>query len=365
MLRMGCYGKYIEIHIGMYGRGGIVTILLVDSDKSALDRETKRLTQQTLAITVSLHSSGDDALQFSISHDVDMVFTRDILADMTGRELAEKIRQVRPKVECHILSPNEEIPFNRFLRSPLRFHNIVGGQARSLEKTVDTERTSTVETRRADTPGHFFQAEQEEGDRSMTEQELRSLNRKELLEIMIEQGRELETSKMQYEKDLAFLKSEHEKDMDYLKTEYEKEIATLKEELEHAQSALKSRQIDIDEAGSIAMAALQLNGVFEAAQAASQQYIENIRSLSDRQASICAQRDAESKAEQERRMQETTTKCAQMEYLSKKKCEEMEAEAKRKSEAYWAEVSHRLQSFYENHQELKKLLNFSSSNFSL
>ena len=43
----------------------------------------------------------------------------------------------------------------------------------------------------------------------------------------------------------------------------------------------------------------------------------------------------------------------------------MEAEAKRKSEAYWAEVSHRLQSFYENHQELKKLLNFSAPNISL
>ena len=182
---------------------------------------------------------------------------------------------------------------------------------------------------------------------------------------MIEQGRELEISKAKYEKDLAFLKSEHEKDMDYLKAEYEKEIAALKKELEGARAALKNRQIAIDEAGSIAMAALQLNGVFEAAQAASQQYIENIRSLSDRQASICAQRDAESKAEQERRMQETTTKCAQMEYLSKKKCEEMEAEAKRKSEAYWAEVFHRLQSFYENHQELKKLLNFSAPNISL
>ena len=63
----------------------------------------------------------------------------------------------------------------------------------------------------------------------MTEQELRSLNRKELLEIMIEQGkRRWETSKAKYEEDLAFLKSEHEKDMDYLRTEYEKEIATLK-----------------------------------------------------------------------------------------------------------------------------------------
>ena len=64
-------------------------------------------------------------------------------------------------------------------------------------------------------------------------------------------------------------------------------------------------------------------------------------------------------------MQETTAKCEQMEYFSKKKCEEMEAEAKRKSEAYWAEVSHRLQSFYESHQELKKLLNFSAPNISL
>ena len=101
----------------------------------------------------------------------------------------------------------------------------------------------------------------------MTEQELRSLNRKELLEIMIEQGRELETSKMQYEKDLAFLKSEHEKDMDYLKTEYEKEIATLKEELEHAQSALKSRQIDIDEAGSVLTCANDVVHPVTAAQA--------------------------------------------------------------------------------------------------
>ena len=199
----------------------------------------------------------------------------------------------------------------------------------------------------------------------MTEQELRSLNRKELLEIMIEQGKEMETSKAKYEEDLAFLKSEHEKDMDYLRTEYEKEIATLKKDLECARAALQSKKIAIDEAGSIAVAALQLNGVFEAAQAASQQYIENIRSLSDRQASICAKRDAESRAEQERRLQETTAKCEQMEYLSKKKCEEMEAEAKRKSEAYWAEVSHRLQSFYESHQELKKLLNFSAPNILL
>ena len=62
----------------------------------------------------------------------------------------------------------------------------------------------------------------------MTEQELRSLNRKELLEIMIEQGRELETSKGEIRKGSGLLKSEHEKDMDYLKSRIRKEIAALK-----------------------------------------------------------------------------------------------------------------------------------------
>ena len=342
-----------------------MTILLVDSDKKALDREMRRFTQRPSAVTVSLHSSADDAIRFSIYHDVDMVFTRAVLADMTGRELVEKIHQINPKVECHILPPGEEIPISRFLRKSFNFTGNGSAQARPLEEKTKASDANVMKRRRPETSGSSFQTEREKGDRSMTEQELRSLNRKELLEIMIEQGRELETSKAKYEEDLAFLKSEHEKDMDYLRTEYEKEIAALKKDLEHAQAALHSRQITIDEAGSIAMAALQLNGVFEAAQAASQQYIDNIRSLSDRQASICAQRDAESKAEYERRLQETTDKCAQMEYLSKKKCEDMEAEAKRKSEAYWAEVSQRLQSFYENHQELKKLLNFSTPNISL
>ena len=96
-------------------------------------------------------------------------------------------------------------------------------------------------------------------------------------------------------KELEFVKAEYEKDLEFLKTEHEKEITSLKAELEDARKALQKREIAINEAGSIAVAALQVNGVFEAAQAASQQYIENIRSLSDRQASICAKRDADSR----------------------------------------------------------------------
>ena len=193
----------------------------------------------------------------------------------------------------------------------------------------------------------------------MTEKDLRSLSRKELLELLIEQGRELEQLKSQREESLDHLRSEDEKKRNLLKAEHEKEIDALKKRLEETEKALQNREIAINEAGSIAVAALQINGVFEAAQAASQQYIENIRRLSARQDVLCTQRDAESRAEAERRIHEAAVKCQVMEAACREKCAMMEAEAKRRSEAYWDEVSSRLQSFYENHQELKKLLKFS------
>ena len=62
----------------------------------------------------------------------------------------------------------------------------------------------------------------------------------------------------------------------------------LREELAAAEAALNDKRIKIDRAGSIAEASLSLNGVFEAAQAACRQYIENIEALSLRQAEICA-----------------------------------------------------------------------------
>ena len=43
----------------------------------------------------------------------------------------------------------------------------------------------------------------------------------------------------------------------------------------------KSRRIELEKAGSIAEASLRLNGVFEAAQKAADQYLENLRQLSE------------------------------------------------------------------------------------
>lgn len=80
----------------------------------------------------------------------------------------------------------------------------------------------------------------------MTEKELRKLSRRDLLEMLLAQT---------------------------------KEVERLKKELDAANEALRSREILLANAGSIAEAALQLNGVFEAAQKAADQYLENIKNL--------------------------------------------------------------------------------------
>ena len=82
----------------------------------------------------------------------------------------------------------------------------------------------------------------------MTEQELRKLNRTELLELLLEAMRENEL---------------------------------LKAQLAEANQKLADRTIVAAKAGSIAQAALQLNGVFEAAQHAAEQYVENVKRLAD------------------------------------------------------------------------------------
>lgn len=366
-----------------------MVILLVDSDKRALDREKKRLTNQQFAVTASLYSNADDAILYAMYHDVDIVFARAVLDGMTGQELVDRIHSFKPDMECHIFLEDEEIPFCRFLKtrqSSSCAWSLDEGTPGPMDEKKDKNDTEAFlkGNRYSRLFENLCQGVRKRSDEQMTGQELRGLSRKELLEIMIAQGKELETCKEKYNKDLTFLKSTYEKELNALKSGHEKEVQDLKEksqkeisdvkekcekekeslkaELEQARTANQRREIALDEAGSIAMAALQLNGVFEAAQAASQQYIENIRSLSDRQAAICARRDAENKAEIERKLAEVTTKCAEMEAACRRKCRLMEAEAKRKSDDYWAEVSRRLQSFYDNHQELKKLLGYSLKN---
>ena len=142
----------------------------------------------------------------------------------------------------------------------------------------------------------------------MSDIELRKLNRRELLEIMVEQAEEIER---------------------------------LQAELKAAEEKLQDRELKINSCGSIAEASLSLNGVFEAAQAAADQYLENIRSFED----ICRlmQDDARQRA-------------AQIVADAEAQASAREEEADRKVNRYWEEVSQKLETFYSEHQGLKEML---------
>jgi len=97
----------------------------------------------------------------------------------------------------------------------------------------------------------------------MNKRELRRLSRADLLEMLIDQS---------------------------------KEVQELRQRLSEAEAALQNRELIIEDAGSIAEASLALNGVFEAAQNACDQYIENIRRLGERQEAFYLQRERENMA---------------------------------------------------------------------
>lgn len=67
-----------------------------------------------------------------------------------------------------------------------------------------------------------------------------------------------------------------------LLAEQEREIQDLTEQLEYKNRIIEQRTLCMMEAGNIAQAALALNGVFEAAQKAADQYLESVKKLSDK-----------------------------------------------------------------------------------
>ena len=90
----------------------------------------------------------------------------------------------------------------------------------------------------------------------MTDKELKKLTRAELLELLLIQTREMER---------------------------------LQEKLTKADSMLSNRYMQYLEAGTLAEAMLKVNGVMEAAQAAADQYLENIAQMEREAKAYCRQ----------------------------------------------------------------------------
>ena len=124
----------------------------------------------------------------------------------------------------------------------------------------------------------------------MTERELKKLNKNQLLELLKEQT---------------------------------ERANRLEIEFEEIKRKLKERKIIDNNTGSIAEAAIKLNAVYEAAQAAADQYLENIERVSAEQDSITKKIEEEARAKAELMLQETEKRCKLREEEEKKKLEEI------------------------------------------
>ena len=110
----------------------------------------------------------------------------------------------------------------------------------------------------------------------MTQKELHRLHRQDILQLLLTQSEETD----QLRKELA----ETQEALSVIEANYErlrKRLDHKDEQIHHLRDMLeehrKRRRIELEEAGSIAEAALRLNGIFEAAQKAADQYLYNLQ----------------------------------------------------------------------------------------
>ena len=170
---------------------------------------------------------------------------------------------------------------------------------------------------------------------------LKNLDRKELLELMLE---------IRHENECIAKQAQDISDQNRILLEQ-----------------LKDKKIKINKAGTLAEATFLLNGVYESANVAAQQYLDNLQSLYDREKMQYEQKEADAykQAQQmledatqqcERLIKSTKEKCQVMENETRTSCEAMRLKAKAEADSYWNELSARLETFYQSHEGLKALL---------
>lgn len=135
----------------------------------------------------------------------------------------------------------------------------------------------------------------------MADRELKKLSRAELLELLVKLSEENEA---------------------------------LTAERDALRKELDDRTLHLRSAGSIAEAALRVNGIFEDAQRAAEQYLESVKQMSD-----TAQAEADA-----------------LMARTQEKCDEMVAQAQKTADAQWAGLQIRLDAYCQAHEGLAEWL---------
>lgn len=179
----------------------------------------------------------------------------------------------------------------------------------------------------------------------MTDKELKKLNRLELLELLVAQGKDLEECQNQLAK--------KDEEMEDVKAQ----VKEATKQVENLQAKLKTRTIDETQPGNLADAAIEISGLFEAAQKTADEYISKLRHLHDEQEAKANEKLAQIEVEANKLLDDTRLRCNELERITKEKCQDKIREAEEESQKYWKAVSMKLDAFYQAHQGLKELLN--------
>lgn len=141
-------------------------------------------------------------------------------------------------------------------------------------------------------------------------------------------------------------------------------VEELEQELAIAKEKVESKDIFIEKAGTLAEAALSINRVWQAADQAAAQYLENVLRLYDEQMVKVAKLEQECNQKKEALLgdatasaqameRETTEKCRAMEQETADKCRAMEEQTAEKCKAAEAEAQSKLEAVEQKCRELE------------
>ena len=215
-----------------------------------------------------------------------------------------------------------------------------------IEETIE----ETIETQEAEEISEEKPAENRA--ETVVDKSLQKLKRAELLELLLEQSRNNDSLKIQLEEKAGV-------------------IGELKKQL-------KDRKIDIQSAGTIAEASFKLNGVYDAAEKAAQQYLENLQELYRKEQELYSVKEAavenrcsallqatnercefmkeDTQKKCDELMTTTMQKCEERERESEERCRMLDSKAKADVDNRWNELSRRLEEFYASHAGIRELL---------
>lgn len=302
-------------------------IICLDDHPTMLDGLIRELNSVSPGSLIHAFQDGETALEFAQENGCDILFCEIDLYGTSGLVYAEKMQALNPRLNIIFTTVCEE---NEHAREVLRLHpsgyitkpytrEQLAQEMRSLRYPVEPDAHATATPSAAPKAAPAPEPERKGG----TSGNLRKLRRAELLEMLIAQGREMEL---------------------------------LRAQLQEAEEKLESRRLIAEESGSIAQAAMQLNGVFEAAQRAADQYLENVRLRTERQTETCARKEAECADRVEQMLASTYERCVKMEERTQNACADATRKAQEESRKYWDDVHEKMDAYLEKHEELRTLM---------